>query len=293
MTDYRDKAGIARRVRDLLNAGVARYDYRLVGGMSNYMHVVTADDVQYTYRQPGERARVFVDRQEEAICLQAVSRFAFAPQTVYFNAVTQEKIARFLPGTALSEVAEASYDYAALAALLHELHGAGPIVTVEYNPWGRLARYEDAARQVGAELAPEFTAQKARMVSYRPFLELAPRTFCHGDCQPSNFIAGDRLYLVDYEFAGLNDPLYDIACFGNFKLELGLKLLAAYLGTPSASELRRFYLWRAFQCLQWYLVASFKAKIGMSAKLGLDFGAIAEYYLAENRRLLDLVAAAA
>ena len=85
--------------------------------------------------------------------------------------------------------------------------------------------------------------------------------------------------VVDFEFCANNDPIYDIACFSNKRYEDGLKLLKVYYQEVTDEHKLRFHLWRAFQCFQWYNVATFKDMVGMSKTLHIDFGKVAEHYL--------------
>jgi thiamine kinase-like enzyme len=94
--------------------------------------------------------------------------------------------------------------------------------------------------------------------------------------------------LVDWEFGGNNDPLYDIACYGNNDFRFALGLLPVYLGRePRKEEWERLYLWRVFQCLQWHNVALYKEAIGLSAELHLDFRLIAQAYVDKANKLFD------
>ena len=114
---------------------------------------------------------------------------------------------------------------------------------------------------------------------------------CHGDSQPSNFIIGDdgKLYIVDFEYTANIDPIYDIACFANIRFEEGLKLLETYYQEVDDDKYLRFYLWRAFQCFQWYNVAYFKDIKGLSQKLKIDFKIVAESYLNNIKILMNEV----
>ena len=83
----------------------------------------------------------------------------------------------------------------------------------------------------------------------------------------------------DWEFAGMNDPIYDIACYGNAGFDKALSLLEAYVGhKPTSDELKRLYFHRSFQCLQWYNVAIFKDRVGLSRDLNMDFNAVAAFF---------------
>ncbi len=108
-----------------------------------------------------------------------------------------------------------------------------------------------------------------------------PKVFCHNDAQRSNIVIGkDQIYLLDWEYAGLNEFYYDIASFGNVKFEDALELLDVYLekkATKKEQDMVRFY--RMFQALQWHQVALRKEMVGLSEVLHFDFKALSIKYL--------------
>ena len=63
--------------------------------------------------------------------------------------------------------------------------------------------------------------------SYKDYLESQKMTLCHNDAQKSNIVKdlNDNYYLIDFEFMGNNDPIYDIATFGNGLVKEGFELL--------------------------------------------------------------------
>ena len=85
----------------------------------------------------------------------------------------------------------------------------------------------------------------------------------------------------------MNDPFYDIACYGNAGFDKALSLLEAYVGhKPTSAELRRLYFHRAFQCLQWYNVAIYKDRVGLSKDLNMDFNQVAAFFFGMARDLV-------
>ena len=59
----------------------------------------------------------------------------------------------------------------------------------------------------------------------------------------------------------------------------------AFIST--APELQRLYFHRAFQCLQWFNVAIFKDRVGLSKDLNMDFNAVAFMFLGMAKELLE------
>ena len=103
----------------------------------------------------------------------------------------------------------------------------------------------------------------------------------HNDAQRSNIVKdeNDNYFLIDFEFVGNNDEIYDIATFGNGKVEEGRKLLDYYFENPSIDEIKRYYLWRIYVSLQWYNVAIVKHFRGEGKAHGFNFLDVASFFL--------------
>ncbi len=68
---------------------------------------------------------------------------------------------------------------------------------------------------------------------------------CHNDLLAANFIRGERLWIVDWEYAGMGDPAFDLANFAvnNGLDELGDRtLLDAYGGGDARIHLLMRYM---------------------------------------------------
>lgn len=248
--------------------------YRLMGGMSNYTYVVEFNDSKYTFRIPGKGAEHFVNRQVEREAIKLISELNLMPQPILFEVATGYKAAPFVEGVPLHESSDKKYRE--VSTILKKLHNSKRLPE-DYNHLKRLDYYEsinDKTDDFYLELKDIW------LDIYREVLSKVPLSPCHGDAQTSNFVLGDKeIYLMDWEFAGNNDPLYDIACFGNANFLEALELLKIYVENPTVNDYQRLYGWRMFQCLQWHNVAAYKDKIGLSEELGLDFNFFAQAYL--------------
>ena len=278
---------IIARVDALLHNRDARIVKRLEGGMSNYTFVVESAGKKYTYRVPGKFAERFVDRDDEWYNIQQINQLALNNITNYVEVMSGEKLAEYVEGTIMSETDVVSYNEMSVAAL-KKLHGSN-LQLKDYNAFGRLDDYEGYCREMGYTHPEEYHKLRARLEEMRQVYKQVKLVPCHCDYQPTNLvISGDKLYVLDWEFAGMNDPFYDIACYGNAGLDKALSLLASYVGhEPTADELRRMFFHRAFQCLQWYNVAIFKDLVGLSKDLNMDFNQVALMFLGMTQELVE------
>lgn len=278
---------IVARVNALLHNQDAHIVKRLEGGMSNYTYVVESCGKKYTYRVPGKFAEKFVDRVEEWNNIQEVNKLNLNNETTYVEILSGEKLAEYVEGTILSETDIISYNDMSAKAL-KQIHNS-QLRFKDYNAFGRLADDERYCRETGFTHPAEYLGLRQKLEEMRKHYAQVKPVPCHCDYQPTNLVIdGDKLYVLDWEFAGMNDPFYDIACYGNAGFDKALALLEAYVGhKPTSEELRRLYFHRAFQCLQWYNVAIFKDRVGLSKDLNMDFNQVALMFLGMAKELID------
>ncbi|MCQ2276813.1 MAG: choline kinase family protein [Bacteroidales bacterium] len=278
---------IVARVNALLHNQDAKIVKRLEGGMSNYTYVVETGGKKYTYRVPGKFAEKFVNRVDEWNNIQEIDKLDLNNKTNYVEIPSGEKLAEYVEGTIMSETDIISYNAMSVAAL-KKLHNSD-IKLKDYDAFGRLDDDERYCREMGFTHPEKYLALRRKLEEMRKAYAQVKLVPCHCDYQPTNLVIdGDKLFVLDWEFAGMNDPFYDIACYGNAGLDKALSLLASYVGhEPTNDELRRLFFHRAFQCLQWYNVAIFKDLVGLSKDLNMDFNQVALMFMGMAEELVE------
>ena len=250
---------------------------RLKGGVSHYTYLIEVKGKQYTYRKIGEGGNLFVDRKTEFQTIKRIEPLHINSQVLFFDIESGSKIQEFVKGTVLTDL-----DYKdhlnQVVDVLKTLHQQHYEDANDYGLINRLSLYESYTNQRTLKYQE---LKKFWIDLYSKKYEHQPKVYCHNDAQRSNMVVGEtQLYLLDWEYAGLNEFYYDIASFGNVDFNDALILLDAYLGRPASVEEQnhvRFY--RMFQTLQWHQVALYKHMIGLGEKIGVDFKALALKYL--------------
>ncbi|HHT98874.1 MAG TPA: phosphotransferase [Acholeplasma sp.] len=250
---------------------------RLLGGMSHFTYHIQAKDIDYTIRLIGKAGNLYVDRVEELENIKRIIPLGLNNETVFFDTKTGVKIAKYIPGTVLTEL-DIMDHLPKIAETLKKLHNSKIEPFKDYELKKRLERYESYIN-CRSEKYLELKSKWFQM--YEEVYQKYPKVFCHNDAQRSNMVlANNQLYLLDWEYAALNDPYYDIASFGNVKFDDALMLLEAYLERkPTKSEADHVRFYRMYQALQWHQVALNKEAIGLSEELHFDFKLLAEKYL--------------
>jgi thiamine kinase len=192
---------------------------RLGGGTVNQVYRVDSAAGRFVLRLDGPAwRRPGVDRARELLLHRAAAAGGLAPALL--GAVPEEQgllIMQYLEGRLWSA---ADYgERAALRALgerLYALHRLAVPALPAFDPWQVAQAYE---RQIAAR-ADAPVAAEARKAPLRRLqaacaqlrLDGAAGCVVHGDLWQGNLLQGTRLWLLDWEYAQVSDPLMDLAC---------------------------------------------------------------------------------
>ena len=257
------------------------------GGLTNLnLLIETGSGEKFVARLPGNDTELFgINRQTEHAISRVAWEIGIAPEPVAFLAEHEILVTRFVEGGPIVTTDPATIR--SVARLLHRLHSA-PEVPGKFDLPTVIDYYISTAKrfnvthpeQLGEAL--EFSRKIIAALERCP-KRLAP---CHNDLIAANFLQGkDRLYLLDWEYAGMGDPFVDLGnCAVNFCMdEAGcLTLMESYLGRePSPVEMAQLHLLRVLSDLReamWSYV-----QVGIST-LDIDFHA---YGIKHLDRFLD------
>jgi thiamine kinase-like enzyme len=208
----------------------------LGGGITNRNFKVVAGGQAFVLRIGGnDTALLGIDREVERVASLAAAGLGIGPEVVAFLEPEGYLVTRYLEGEVGGPIGTAE-----AAALLRRFHD-GPPIAGRFDSFRVVEAYAAAAGELPAAFAEaqELAARIEAGLGSRP---LVP---CHNDLLPANFIHGGcRLWLVDWEYAGMGDPAFDLANFAvNNELDEDgdAALLAAYGGAdPGLHVLMRY-----------------------------------------------------
>jgi thiamine kinase-like enzyme len=259
----------------------------LHGGLSNESWKVTDAAGVHVVRFGKDYPFHHVDRAREAMTARAAHAAGFAPRVEYTA-----------PGVMVSEfiaartwdAADVKANPARLGTLLRGFHERLPEhvsgTSVIFWPFHVIRDY---ARTLQDGESP-FLGELPRLLALTQAFEQAqlplPIVFGHHDLLPANFLDdGERLWLIDFEYAGFGTAMFDLA---------GAAANAGMEDAESATLLKAYFdenpgepLWRAFDAMQGAALVR-EAMWAMVSALHLAApGADYEAYTAENLTRLD------
>jgi thiamine kinase-like enzyme len=198
----------------------------LGGGITNRNFKVAVGGERFVLRIGGKDTELLgIDRPAEHAASRVAADLGLAPEVVAFVEPEGYLVTRYVDGR-VGEV-----DVGRVGAALRRLHD-GPKLPSRFDSFRVVEIYRATAaeRGVAVPAAYERAHEIARRIE-RSRAAAPPRP-CHNDLLNANFIAqGDRLWIVDWEYAGMGDPFFDLGNFAvNHELDEAAErdLLAAY-----------------------------------------------------------------
>lgn len=190
-----------------------------LGGLTNRNYKIEINNEAFVIRLPGEGTEEMINRREERICTELANNINVDSQLLYFDDKSGIKIARYIENANTMNVEKVRKieHLQEIAKIFKKLHTCGKSVPVTFNVFDKIEEYEAILKKSKDDL---FWAdyQDVRKQVYDLKSEIENMNIqvviCHNDPLCENFIKGeDRMYLVDWEYAGMNDPMWDIADF--------------------------------------------------------------------------------
>jgi len=209
----------------------------LAHGITNSNYVVDLGDERVVVRVPGNDTHLLgIDRSNEVVAGGLAATIGVGPQVLAVDKSTGCIIFRFIDGRPVSatELAEEPM-LRIFARTLRLVHHAGTTPTI-WNPYDVIRNHRDvaAARGVEAPFDAAFSfSVLERIEQSRPF---RPLVLGHNDLLNANFLFDDRLRIVDWEYAGMSDPFFDLANVSvnnAFPADAEIALLRYYVGDVS------------------------------------------------------------
>jgi thiamine kinase-like enzyme len=285
-----DDAILAGELRDDLVAAMQRVPELagrelvltgLSGGITNRNFLVTipGGDDRYVIRLAGNDTHLLgISREVEHAATVAAAGVGVGPEVTAFIRPEGYLVTRFIEGSPVSDVTvHQPVTLERVAQSLRRIHDGPPIPGL-FVPLRICEAYRALAAARGVNVPAEYEiaagiGRRIEMACLANPVDLQP---CHNDLLNANFIDdGSRIRIVDWEYAGMGDPFFDL---GNFSINHELTpeeddyLLAAYGDGRRPDHVARLTLMRVvsdFREAMWGVLQQ-----GIST-LDVDFAAYA------------------
>ncbi len=264
MTEGQDEA-LAALMRIPLLAGSKPSAIALerLGGLTNRNYKLSVGGERYVLRIPGEKTSDYIDRRVEAHNARAAAAAGVNAEVLFFDESDGLMLCRYLdgcismtPGLFMSRPGAP----ARAARALRRMHLSGETFKFRFELFAMIDEYLKVLTKLGAALPDGYHDVVREAGAVRLVLDGRPAALapCHCDPLSENFLDdGTRMWVVDWEYSGMNDPLWDL---GDMSVEAGFDeardrdMMEAYCdGPPAAPVQGRMVVYKAMCDLLWTL----------------------------------------
>lgn len=252
-------------------------------GMTNRSFTFVTNGKKYIMRVPGEGTELLINRKNEAAVYSVINKTGIGDNVIYIDPKTGYKITEFIDNASVCDPFNEN-DVKAAMALLKQFHSQKLKVGHEFDIYGQIDFYESLWN--GKEsVFIDYKTTKRNVFSLKEYIDskINEKVLTHIDAVPDNFLIykyGDKkaVKLIDWEYAGMQDPHVDIAMFAiytGYNKEQVDKLIDIYFNGLCSEEVRiKIYCYIACCGLLWSNWCEYKRN------LGVEFG---EYSLMQYR----------
>lgn len=218
---------------------------------------------RYVLRIPGKGTEQYIDRSVEIHNARIAARAGVSAEVIYANTVSGVMLTRHIDDIVTmtpDEFSNRDGSAARAGKALKQMHSFPEAFQFRFELFAMIDEYLEVLDERKAELPGGYSdlvraALPVREALHRNPVDLMP---CHCDPLCENFLdSGERMWIVDWEYSGMNDPLWDL---GDLSVEAGftpeqdLELIWAYCGgEPGRSEIARMTIYKAMCDLLWTL----------------------------------------
>lgn len=256
-------------------------------GMTNRSFLFSCKDKKYIMRIPGEGTDQLINRRQEAAVYQTIAGRKICDEIAYINPENGYKITEYLEGARVCN-AENEEDLQKCMKKLREFHGQKLKVDHSFELFGQMEYYESLWEGTPSAYK-DYEKTKEHVLQLKDYIEAnaGEQVLTHIDAVPDNFLfvkenGKEEIRLIDWEYAGMQDPHVDIAMFciySLYKKEQVDHLIDLYFEGNCDERTRiKIYCYIAVCGLLWSNWCEYKRK------LGVDFG---EYSLRQYRYAKD------
>ncbi len=238
-------------------------DVSRLGGLTNLVFRVAHNGTAYCLRLPGKGTEEYIDRAVEAHNAHAAARAGVSPEVIHADAETGIMVTQFLDGTTtMTPELFASTPGAPgrAAEAFHQLHTSGETFEFRFELFAMIDEYLGVLSGKKVDFPDGYHDVLKEAEAVRAALNAKPAALapCHCDPLSENFLdTGERMWIVDWEYSGMNDPLWDL---GDVSVEAGFnaaqdeEMMNAYFaGGPGDAEMGRMVIYKAMCDLLWTL----------------------------------------
>ena len=262
---------IKEKISSLLSQEEEVLSVEQLGGMTNQNYLVKTTNKQYIVKFFGKGTEKLINRQDEKYNLELLKDLDLDVKNYLFDIDAGIKVNEYIESAITLDSTSIKTKFDKIAPILQTIHASGKELRGEFAPFEEIKKYESLIE----EKIPYANYEAVREAVFSLEKRLADlgvdRKSCHIDLVPENFIESPqgRLYLIDWEYSSMNDPMWDLAALfleSEFTPQEEEAFLSYYESDQTPVSLEKIAIYKILQDVIWSLWTVYKEE------QGADFG---------------------
>ena len=262
---------IKEKISSLLSQEEEVLSVEQLGGMTNQNYLAKTTNKQYIVKFFGKGTEKLINRQDEKYNLELLKDLDLDVKNYLFDIEAGIKVNEYIESAITLDSTSIKTKFDKIAPILQTIHASGKELRGEFAPFEEIKKYESLIE----EKIPYANYKAVREEVFSLEKRLADlgvdRKSCHIDLVPENFIESPqgRLYLIDWEYSSMNDPMWDLAALfleSEFTRQEEEDFLSHYESEQTPVSREKIAIYKILQDTIWSLWTVYKEE------QGADFG---------------------
>ena len=262
---------IKEKISSLLSEEEEVLSVEQLGGMTNQNYLVKTTNKQYIVKFFGKGTEKLINRKDEKYNLELLKDLDLDVKNYLFDIEAGIKVNEYIESAITLDSTSIKTKFDKIAPILQTIHASGKELRGEFAPFEEIKKYESLIE----EKIPYANYEAVREAVFSLEKRLADlgvdRKSCHIDLVPENFIESPqgRLYLIDWEYSSMNDPMWDLAALfleSEFTRQEEEAFLSHYESEQTPVSREKIAIYKILQDAIWSLWTVYKEE------QGADFG---------------------
>ena len=262
---------IKEKISSLLSEEEEVLSVEQLGGMTNQNYLVKTTNKQYIVKFFGKGTEKLINRQDEKYNLELLKDLDLDVKNYLFDIEAGIKVNEYIESAITLDSTSIKTKFDKIAPILQTIHASGKELRGEFAPFEEIKKYESLIEEKIPYANYEAVRKEVFSLEKRLVDLGVDRKSCHIDLVPENFIESPqgRLYLIDWEYSSMNDPMWDLAALfleSEFTSQEEEAFLSHYESDQTPVSREKITIYKILQDAIWSLWTVYKEE------QGADFG---------------------
>ena len=262
---------IKDKISSLLSQEEEVLSVEQLGGMTNQNYLVKTTNKQYIVKFFGKGTEKLINRQDEKYNLELLKDLDLDVKNYLFDIEAGIKVNEYIESAITLDSMSIKTKFDKIAPMLQTIHASGKELRGEFAPFEEIKKYESLIEEKIPYANYEAVREEVFSLEKRLADLGVDRKSCHIDLVPENFIESPqgRLYLIDWEYSSMNDPMWDLAALfleSEFTRQEEEAFLSHYESEQTPVSREKIAIYKILQDAIWSLWTVYKEE------QGADFG---------------------